>query len=165
MLVVLLSSVLIIVRGQAARARATRHFHDALDQAIASVERSLPQPAPSLEQEIADVSGTLAQTVTRLRDISARAEAFEGEVRKLVERSEAAQVVAQLNEDQASKISLLLSERTEQSLKDEIEKLKVANAEQAEQQRRSGTRLALLTFAGGVVLGVVGNVVTNLVML
>jgi hypothetical protein len=161
----LLTVALIIMRGRVERARATYRFQEAAAEALSAVERTLPQPAPSLEQEIADVSNPLTQTVTRLRDISARAEAFEGEVRNLVDRAEAAQALAQLNEDQASKISLLLSERTEQSLKDEIEKLKDANAEQAEQQRRSGTRLALLTFAGGVILGVVGNVVTNLVML
>ncbi|WP_433354756.1 hypothetical protein ACQPYV_30415 [Micromonospora saelicesensis] len=157
--------VLLMVRNsRAERTRAAVRFRDVAAEAIASVERALPPPLPSLEDEIAEVSNTLSRTVTRLRDISVKAQAFEGEVRDLVERAEAARVIAELNEDQASKISLLLSERTEQSMKAEIEKMKTAHAEQAEQQRRSGTRIALATFVGGVILGVIGNVVTNLVM-
>lgn len=163
-LLTVLSLALVVIKARRERARAARRFQEAIKAALAVVKENRPE-SPSLEQEISDVSQTLTQTVTRLRDISVRAEAFETEVRTLVERAEAAQAVAQLSEDQANKISLLLSERTEQQLKDEIEKLKAANAEQAEQQRRSGTRLALWTFAGGVILGVLGNVLTNLIML
>ncbi|WP_433535784.1 hypothetical protein ACQPZK_28120 [Micromonospora sp. CA-249363] len=160
-----LGVTLIVLKSRTERIEAAARFRDVAAKAMASVERTLPPPLPSLEDEIAEVSATLSKTVKRLRDISTKAEAFEDEVRELVERAEAARTIAELNEDQASKISLLLSERTERSMKAEIEKLKTAHAEQAEQQRRSGTRIALATFAGGVVLGVVGNVVTNLVML
>jgi hypothetical protein len=164
-LVAVLGLAVAVRKSRAERIKAAARFRDVAAEALASVERTLPPPLPSLEDEIAEVSNTLTETVTRLRNISTKAQAFEGEVRELVERAEAARTIAELNEDQASKISLLLSERTEQSMKAEIEKLKTAHAEQAEQQRRSGTRIALATFAGGVILGVVGNVVTNLVML
>jgi CRISPR/Cas system CMR-associated protein Cmr1 (group 7 of RAMP superfamily) len=153
------------VAARTMQTEAAAKFEAAAEEALATVKSSLPSHGKSLEQEISDVSDALIQSISKLREISENAQAFEGEVRALVERAESAQAMAELNESQASKISLLLSERTEQRLTDEIEKLKVAHAEQADRQRKSSNRVALLTFVGGVILGVVGNVLTNLLML
>ncbi|MEU1885252.1 hypothetical protein ABZ491_07185 [Micromonospora rifamycinica] len=170
LIIALAVGALTALTGNALAARteqtqAAAKFEAVADEALATVERPVPSHGKSLEQEISDVSETLAQSISKLRDISEKAQAFEGEVRTLVERAESAQAMAELNESQAAKISLLLSERTEQRLKDEIEKLKAAHAELADRQQKSSNRVALLTFVGGVILGVVGNILTNLLML
>ncbi|MCX5067701.1 hypothetical protein OOJ91_17820 [Micromonospora lupini] len=154
-----------VVAARTRQTEAAAEFEAAAEEALTTVKRSLPSHGKSLEQEISDVSETLIQSISKLHEISQNAQAFEGEVRTLVERAESAQAMAELNESQASRISLLLTERTEQRLTDEIEKLKAAHAEQADRQRKSSNRVALLTFVGGVVLGIVGNVLTNLLML
>jgi hypothetical protein len=66
-----------------------------------SIEETLLPPTPKLEDELAEVSGTLTATVGRLREISAKAEAFEAEVQELVKRADAAQAAADLSEEQA----------------------------------------------------------------
>ncbi|MGW5669354.1 hypothetical protein [Micromonospora sp. NPDC003776] len=77
-------------------------YQAAATDVLETVEQLQPErPSPSLEDEIAEVSGTLATTVTRLRDLSAKAQAYEAEVRELVKRADAAQATAQLNEEQA----------------------------------------------------------------
>ncbi|MET8044858.1 hypothetical protein ABZU25_28825 [Micromonospora sp. NPDC005215] len=170
LIISLVAGALTALTGEAVAARIQRiqaaaKFEAVAEEVLAKVERSLPAHGQSLEQELSDVSNTLTQSISKLREISHKAQAFEGEVRTLVERAESAQAMADLNESQATKISLLLSERTEQHLKDEVEKLKAAHAEQADRQQKSSNRIALLTFVGGVILGVVGNILTNLLML
>jgi hypothetical protein len=58
-----------------------------------------------------------------------------------------------------------LGERSAQELRAQIDKLMEEHSRELAALRRSGTYFGLLYFVGGVVLGVVGNVVVNLVML
>lgn len=139
-------------------------WRNATDAAYARIEETLPPPAPKLEDEIAEVSGSLAATVGRLHEISAKAQAFEAEVHELVKRADAAKATADLSEEQAQRIGYLLGAQTEQRLREEIEKLTTTHTEQIGQLRKSGTRMALATFVGGVLLGTAGNFLVAVVM-
>ncbi|WFE37923.1 hypothetical protein [Micromonospora sp. WMMD998] len=131
-------------------------------QVLNAVEQLQPDtPPPALEEEIAEVSATLSDTVGRLRDISAKAQAFETEVRDLVRRADAAQATAQLNEAQASKIAMLLTTRSEEKLKEEIERLTVAHEKQIEGLKRSNSKSTWLTFTLGAVLGFLLNLLSS----
>lgn len=152
------------VRADRATARSRDAFDRAAAQAVNSVGKSLPAPKPSLEEELAEVSEALSATVKRLRQVSAKAEAFETEVKDLVARADAAKATASLHEDDAKRIAKLLGSETEARLQSEIRKLTVEHNRQIDGLRRSGNRTAFWTFGGGVVLGTVGNVVVALVM-
>jgi hypothetical protein len=160
-------SVFILVANSPTRETANRSneaFHAAAERAVAALEETLPASEPTLEDEIADVSASLSQTVTRLRQISNKAEASEAEVRVLVDRAEAAKVTASLHEDDARKIALLLGRETEERFRTEIVKLAEEHNRQTEELRKSGNRMALWTFVGGVALGVIGNIVVALMV-
>ncbi|MEU2986239.1 hypothetical protein ABZ647_17745 [Micromonospora aurantiaca] len=164
--VIFVISFLLVIKVTAQQERRERriveaHYAQAVRriEVIISKEKADAQP-PTLEQEISDVSGTLTRTVSRLRDISTRAQAFEAEVRELVARADAAQATAQLNEEQAQKIALLLTSQTEQKLKEEIEKLTKAHNEQIEGLKKSGTKTAWLTFGLGALVGFLLNLLT-----
>src|SRR5262249_33560232 len=103
--------------------RSNEAFYAAAERAVTALEETLPASEPTLEDEIADVSASLSQTVTRLRQISGKAEAFEAEVKALVDRAEAAKATASLHEDDARKIALLLGRETEERLRTEIANL------------------------------------------
>jgi hypothetical protein len=153
--------------SHSARETAKRYneaFYVAAERAVVALESTLPASEPNLEDEIADVSASLSQTVTRLRQISNKAEAFEVEVRALVNRAEVAKATASLYEDDARKIALLLGRETEERFRAEIAKLAEEHNRQTEELRKSGNRMALWTFVGGVALGVVGNIVVALMM-
>ncbi len=134
-------------------------FSSAVEQTVAALEKTLPTPEKSLEDEIAEVSGSLSRTVARLRQISDKAQAFEADVKDLVAKADAARATAKLHEEDARKIALLLGSETEQRIRSEINTLKVEHERQINLLRRSGNRMALWTFVGGVVLGIVGNIV------
>ena len=151
-------------RGNRAAARSRQDFQAVAKQAVTSVEQTLPQADVPLEDEIAEVSASLSMTVGRLRRISEKAEAFEAEVASLVARAEAAKATASVHEADARRIALFLGSETESRLRHEIEKLAAEHDRQIERLRRSGNRVALWTFAGGVVLGVLGNVVVAVLM-
>lgn len=152
-------------RRSAARAEQSyRTFKAITDRAVAAVEETLPQAKPSLEDEIADVSRSLSSTVARLRHISNKAEAFEAEVKDLVARAEAAKATANLHEDDARKIALLLGSETEKRFQEEINKITREHNRQIEILRKSGNRMAIWTFVGGVVLGVIGNIMVALLV-
>jgi hypothetical protein len=139
-------------------------FRAAAAQAVATIEETLPASEPSLEDEIADVSGSLSATVTRLRQVSQKAEAFEAEVKDLVARAEAEKATAKLHEEDARKIALLLGAETEKRLREEIDKLTAEHVRQIDSLRKSGNRVARWTFIGGAVLGVAGNIVVDFFM-
>lgn len=139
-------------------------FDAVAEHAVAALENSLPTPEKSLEDEISEVSESLSQTVARLRQVSDKAQAFEVEVKQLVARADAARATAKLHEDDARRIALFLGSETEQRIRSEIDTLRAEHERQINVLRRSGTRMALWTFVGGVVLGVIGNVVVALLM-
>ncbi|MGC5019977.1 hypothetical protein [Micromonospora sp. DT47] len=141
-----------------------REFEASAASAVASVEASLPPTRPSLEDEIGEVSGTLSATVNRLREISAKAEAFEAEVKQLVVRADAARATAALDEEKARQISFILGERTERKFREEIEKLAEAHAEQVERLRKSGNRTAWWTFVLGSALGFLLNLLAGMLV-
>lgn len=147
-----------------ARAAARAEWTKAAGEAVARIEETLPPPAPKLEDEISEVSGMLTTTVGRLRDISSRAQAFEAEVQDLVKRADAAQAAADLSEEQASKIALLLSEQSRRDLLDQVDKLTAAHDQQIERLSRSSTRMAIITFVGGVLLGALANILVAALM-
>lgn len=151
------------IRLRASEAR----FKTAVRSAVTSIEETLPGAVPaqaSLEDEIAEVSASLAATVRRLRQISDKAEKFEAEVRALAARAESARATAKLHEDDARKIALLLGSETETRLRQEIDKLAAEHAQQIESLRSASGRGTLWGFVGGVVLGWVGNVLVALIM-
>lgn len=115
--------------------RSREAFEEVAEQVVSSV---------SLEKEASDVSASLAAAVTRLRQVSTKAEAFEVEVQDLVSRAEAAKATAGLHEDEARRIARVLG---------------AEHHHQIDELRRSGNRMALWTFIGGVVLGIIGNIV------
>ncbi|MBE1485597.1 hypothetical protein [Plantactinospora soyae] len=139
-------------------------FESKAASAVGSVRATVPVRVPSLEDEIRVVAATLASTVTQMRQISAKAEAFETEVHDLVRRADAAQAAADLSEDQARKIGLLLGAQTERKLKEEIEKLTAVHNEQMEKSRRSGIRLAIWSAVFGAVAGFFVNLLSSWVM-
>jgi vacuolar-type H+-ATPase subunit E/Vma4 len=159
---------LLLSRASARAGRAATEsreaFQEAAAQVVDSVEKTLPGGEPSLEDELAQVSASLSATVSRLRQVSAKAEAFETEVQQLVARAEAAKATASLHEDDARRIGQLLGSQTEAHLRTEIQKLTIEYDRQIEQLRRSGNRTAVWTFVGGVVLGIIGNIVVALWM-
>lgn len=139
-------------------ARVQRNMQIIFHQATAD------RPPPTLEEEISNVSGTLTRTVTRLRDISVKAKAYEAEVHELVRHADAAQAAAQLNEEQAQKIALLLTSQTEQKLKEELDKLTKAHQEQIDGLKKAGSRTAWITFVLGAVIGFLLNLLTAYLM-
>lgn len=139
-------------------------FSSAVEQTVAALEKTLPTPEKPLEDEIAEVSGSLSRTVARLRQISDKAQAFEADVKDLVARADAARATAKLHEEDARKIALLLGSETEQRIRSEINTLKVEHERQINLLRRSGNRMALWTFVGGVVLGMIGNIVVAILI-
>ena len=152
------------VRADRATAQSRDAFDKAAAQALNSVGRTLPAPELSLEEELAEVLEALSATVKRLRQVSAKAETFETDVKELVARAEAAKATASLHENDAKRIAKLLGAETEARLQSEIRRLTIEHNRQIDGLRRSGSRTALWTFVGGVVLGTVGNVVVALVM-
>lgn len=164
-LVALVAGLHLITTGmRRARAAARAEWTKAAGEAVARIEETLPPPAPKLEDEISEVSGMLTTTVGRLRDISSRAQAFEAEVQDLVKRADAAQAAADLSEEQASKIALLLSEQSRRDLLDQVDKLTAAHDQQIERLSRSSTRMAIITFVGGVLLGALANILVAALM-
>jgi gas vesicle protein len=167
---VVLAVVSVLIGDRAGRStretakQSNEAFHDAAERAVAALEATSPAPEPTLEDEIADVSVSLSQTVTRLRQISDKAEAFEAEVKALVDRAEAAKATASLHEDDARKIALLLGLETEERFRTEIAKLTEEHGRQIEKLRKSGNRMAMWTFVGGVALGIIGNIVVALMV-
>jgi hypothetical protein len=151
-------------RGNRAAAQSERAFREAATQAVTSVEQTLPSPGASLEEEISEVSSSLSMTIARLRQVSEKAEAFEAEVKELVERADVAKATASLHEDDARKIGRFLGSETERRLRSEIDNLTAEYNRQIDSLRRSGNRTALWTFIGGVVLGTIGNVVVALLI-
>ena len=148
----------------AVAARSRHDFQNAAEQFLSSVEEDMSAPERRLEDEIAEVSSSLSESVSRLRGLSEKAEAFEAEVRDLGARAEAAKATASIHEDDARRIALLLGSETEARLRKELEKLTAEHNRQIDQLRRSGNRAAVWTFVGGVVLGTVGNVVVALLV-
>ncbi|MBG0567245.1 hypothetical protein [Actinoplanes aureus] len=148
-------------RGRKAAIASKEAFRAAADRVVTSV-----QPAPtaeaSLDEELAEVATSLTTAVSRLRQLSARAEAFEAEVQALVTRAEAAKATASLHEEDARRIAQLLGAESESRLRHEIAKLTTEHNEQLDKLRRSANRSALWTFTGGVLLGLMGNVVVAL---
>ena len=70
-----------------------------------------------------------------------------------------------MTEEQAGHISMILNERSEMRLREAVADLTKTHAEQMDRLRKAGNRSSLIFFIGGVLLGVVGNVVVNVVML
>lgn len=154
-----------VTQRESSRAdRAAAASHRVLREAAAQVVRSVEETDVSLETEIQEASASLAQTIARLRQVSRRAEAFEAEVQELVARAEAAKATARMHEADAKKIGRLLGFETEERLRREIDNLASEYNAQLDAMRRSGNRVALWTFVGGVVLGTVGNVVVALLI-
>lgn len=152
------------VRASRAAVRSDRAFRAAAAQVVTSVEQTAVKPEASLEDEISEVSSSLSESVSRLRQLSRKAEAFESEVKDLVAHAEAAKATARLHEDDARRIGVFLGAETESRLRSEIEKLTAEHNRLIDQLRREGTRTALWTFVGGVVLGLIGNVVVALLL-
>jgi len=126
-----------------AATRSREAFQEAAAQAVASAA-SLSAASPSADQP----------DVRRLRQV----EALEVEVQDLIARADAAKATASLHEDDARRIARLLGAETESRLREEVGKLTTEHNKQIDELRRSGNRMALWTFVGGVVLGIIGNI-------
>lgn len=146
-------------QSRRAAARSREAFQAAAQQIVTSAERATPPPEASLEHELSEISASLAAAVGRLRKVSEKAEAFEAEVRGLIERAEAAKAAAGLHEQDARRIAGLLGAQSEARLRENMARLTAEHNRQLDGLRRAGNRMALWTFVGGVVLGVAGNVV------
>ena len=153
-----------VKRAELAAARSRQAFSEAAAQVVLSVEQANATPEASLEDELSEVSTSLSAAVTRLRQISAKADAFEAEVKDMVARADSAKATASLHEEDARRIASFLGAESEARFRDEIAKLVTEHNKQIEQLHRSSSRTALWTFIGGVVLGIVGNVVVALLV-
>lgn len=161
-----ISMVVMVAHSEAKRTRKAKAEADtSLRQLKEALEdlNSTPR-APSLDEELGDVSNALSTNVARLHDISERAKAFENEVRGLVDKAEAAKTAAALHEDDARKIAILLGAESQARLKEEIEKLSQAHANQIEDLKKSGNRTAWVTFTGGALVGFGVNILTTWMM-
>lgn len=156
--------VLLLMRRTNEASELQQAFEASAADTVSAVEATVPRATRALEEEIAEVSATLLATVGRMREITIRAEAFEGEVKRLVQQANAARAAASMDEEKAKQISTLLVERTEQRFRTEIEKLTAAHAEQIKKLRDSGNRTAWLTFGVGSVVGFVLNILASLIM-
>lgn len=136
-------------------AAVSTRVHDVLDQ---------PKAPPTLDEELHEVSGTLAKTVARLHEISDKAQAFEDEVRQLVEKAEAAKATANLHEEDAKKIALLLGAETEARLKADIEKMQEAHTNQVNLLKKAGNRTAWIAGILGAIVGFGGNLLATWLM-
>ncbi len=124
----------------------------ATDRAVGStVHGATPGYGREFETEISEVSASLALSFERLLHLGRRAEEFGTVVRTLVERAEEARTAAELNEEDARRLSALIESR-----------IGTQFVRQFERMRRSSNSVALWTFVGGVMLGTLGNVVVAL---
>jgi hypothetical protein len=160
-IIVIIGSSLLIVTSMAAtvtislRERARRRYSRSV-RMLQAARQQATGPVP-LEDEISQVSKTLSRTVTRLRQISEKAVAFEEEVKQLVREADAAKATAELNEDQARKISMILNAQSESSLRAEMEKLEKVYDKSVRGLVRSGWLNLLI----GVILGAIISYVLN----
>lgn len=145
-------------QADAARQRA-RHELDATITGLAPSDA-----APSLDEELGEVSQTLSATMTRLHDISERAKAYENEIQGLVEKAEIAKAAAALHEEDARKIAILVGAESQARLKEEIDRLSEAHTKQIDALKKSGNRTAWITFIGGAIVGFGVNILTTLMM-
>lgn len=166
-----MATVVTVLRTQMRRVRREidshqdpRAIREQIDSILREISVGFDEPK-TLDQEMALVSRQLSRTVERMQVLSGKAQAFEQEVWEMVERADAAKAAADLSEDQAKKIGLLLGEVGAQHLREQMEKMASAHASDLTALRREGKITALWTFVGGVLLGVVGNVVVNLIMM
>jgi hypothetical protein len=132
-----LGAVIEVRRGRRAAAASQSAFDVAAKEAVTAIEQSLPDRELNLDDEVADVSNSLAATLVRLRHVSEKAQAFEAEVKQLVARADAARATAKLHEEDARQIALLLGSETENRFKEEINKLTIRHGEQIEWLRKS----------------------------
>jgi hypothetical protein len=132
----------------------TQASFDAAGNAMAAtIEQAIPSAARTLEDEIAAVSHSLMSSFERLRLLGRRAEEFEDRVKLLITQAEEARSVAALSDNEAQRFRQLLSSEVGRQLDPHIVGL-----------RRSGNRVAVWTFVGGVILGTLGNVVVAVLM-
>ena len=139
-------------------------FQIAAANVVAAVEGALPPAQPSLDQEIEDVTRTLADAVARLAEISRKAEAYGEEVRHLVAKAEQAKAAVELNETAARKIAQVLGREADSTLRREMAKLTEMHVRELSGLRRSGNRAAWITFVAGAAVGFVTNIVTSFLM-
>jgi hypothetical protein len=137
-------------------------FRQVAESAVASLGTSLTPAEAPLEAEISDVSQALASNVERLRLLARRAEQFEAQL-----RASGARIAAAGNADTTrgytEMVGALRSEIKEQ-MRSHIDVLVSENGRQLDGLRRSGNRVEFWTFAGGVVLGTLANVVVALLI-
>ncbi|HZM82213.1 MAG TPA: hypothetical protein VFC19_41365 [Candidatus Limnocylindrales bacterium] len=150
------------IRGETTVAEA--QFQEAAANAVAAIESTLPAGQLSIEQEVAEVTNTLTAVVNRLGDISRKAEAYGSEVKRLIDQAEQAKALAEINEDTANKIAHILGRETDSTLKEEMARLTRMHVEELGKLRRSGNRVAWITFVAGGVVGFITNVVTTVLM-
>lgn len=134
------------------------------EEAMAAIESALTPAKASLDKEISDVTSVLSEMAQKLRDISHRADDYGDEVKTLVERAAAAQATVEVNEVAAQRIAHMLGKATEMTLREEIEKLKIAYNEDIDRLRKSGKREAWITFFAGTVVGLATNILTTIMM-
>jgi hypothetical protein len=131
-----------------------RDTREGLADAMAvTIEQAIPSVAGTLEDEILAASRSLTSSFERLRQLGRRAEEFEDRVKLLVSQAEEARSVAALNDSDAQRFRRMLSSEVGRQLDPHIVGL-----------RRSGNRVAVWTFVGGVILGTLGNVVVAVLM-
>ena len=123
------------------------------DAMAVTIEQAIPSAARTLEDEILAASRSLTSSFERLRQLGRRAEEFEDRVKLLISQAEEARSVAALNDSDAQHFRRLLSSEVGRQLDPHIVGL-----------RRSGNRVAVWTFVGGVILGTLGNVVVAVLM-
>jgi hypothetical protein len=123
------------------------------DAMAVTIEQAIPSAARTLEDEILEASRSLTSSFERLRQLGRRAEEFEDRVKLLISQAEEARSVAALNDSDAQRFRRMLSSEVGRQLDPHIVGL-----------RRSGNRVAVWTFVGGVILGTLGNVVVAVLM-
>jgi hypothetical protein len=137
-------------------------FRRAAQSAVAALDGTLDPVDPPLEAEISDVSRALASNVERLRLLARRAEQFEAQLKASSDRiAEAGS--ADTSRGYTSMVGTLRAEIKEQ-MRSQIDVLVSENGRQLDGLRRSGNRVEFWTFAGGVVLGTLANVVVALLI-
>jgi septal ring factor EnvC (AmiA/AmiB activator) len=137
-----------------------RRSQEEIAKNLGALDESSTSP-PSLETELNDLSRTLSATVERLHGVSERAQAFEAEVRGLVEKADAAKAAAALHEDDARKIAVVLNATSQARLTEDIRKLTDAHDRQMARIQRSGIRMTWVTFVAGGVFGFVINLASD----
>jgi hypothetical protein len=156
------ASVVAALQQQSGAVRDSREgFQAAADRAVtAAVGQSMPRSQATLEDEICEVSDSLTSSFERLRHLGRRAEEFEARVKVLVRQAEDARTAAELGDDHARRLRQLLSSE----IGVQIAGLTSEHNRQIEGLRKSGNKVAIWTFVGGVILGTVGNIVVAVMM-